>query len=585
MANKRNGKQKGKRSGKPNGMLVYALLLMVAFSFRAAVARFCATDAPDDGKVYAQIARNVLEQHVYSHESEPPYLPTLIRLPGYPLFLSGVYSIFGHGDNTAVRFVQALIDAASCALIALVAFYWEPDKERKRHSSIAALALASVCPFTTIYVATILTETLTVFFEVAMCLTATLALRATTQSGARKNAIWLWALTGLIAGLAVLVRPDSGLFALAIGITLVVTALLRSTDVKLSRKREEVLSRFARVSYLGAVFSLAFCLVLAPWTIRNFRVFHLFQPLAPAHAEMPGEFVARGYLTWVRTWIDDSLYVGPALWAMDTSTIKLKDFPDTAFDSAEEKQRVGILLDKYNQPAEEQELFTAKPGTQIAPTPDQPNEDTEPANPTNEPSPTEESEQTGNTEGGDEDEATDEGDENAPSDQAVDQPVEMTPEIDAGFAQIASERIARHPFRYYVLLPLKRARSLWFDTHSQYYPFEGELLPLSDLDYDIHQQYWLPLFAGLTFIYSLLGIAGGWFLWQTRDFIARQWLLLASLMIFLRLGFFATLENPEPRYVVEIFPFLSILGGIAVVRLAAILRNGKQTPAMQNRER
>ena len=125
-------------------------------------------------------------------------------------------------------------------------------------------------------------------------------------------------------------------------------------------------------------------------------------------------------------------------------------------------------------------------------------------------------------------------------------------------------------------MPLKRARSLWFDTHSQYYPFEGDLLPLSDLDYDIHQQYWLPLFAGLTFIYSLLGIAGGWFLWHTREFVARQWLLLASLMIFLRLGFFATLENPEPRYVVEIFPFLCILGGIAIVRIGSLLKNRRR---------
>jgi hypothetical protein len=29
----------------------------------------------------------------------------------------------------------------------------------------------------------------------------------------------------------------------------------------------------------------------------------------------------------------------------------------------------------------------------------------------------------------------------------------------------------------------------------------------------------------------------------------------------LRVGFFATLENPEPRYVVEVFPFLIILAG------------------------
>jgi hypothetical protein len=35
----------------------------------------------------------------------------------------------------------------------------------------------------------------------------------------------------------------------------------------------------------------------------------------------------------------------------------------------------------------------------------------------------------------------------------------------------------------------------------------------------------------------------------------------------LRLGFFATLENPEPRYTVELFPFLIMVAGagLAVV--------------------
>jgi hypothetical protein len=565
MAKKRSGKREGKR----NGVLVYALLLTAAFSFRVAVARLLATDTPDDGRVYAQIARNVLEQHAYSHETEPPYLPTLIRLPGYPLFIAGIYSIFGHGDNTAVRIVQALFDTASCALIALIAFYWEPDERRKRRSSIAALALAAVCPFTTIYVATILTETLTMFFAVAMCLTATLALRATTQ----RRVLGLWVATGLIAGVAVLLRPDSGLFALALGITLVVSVLGRPSDVNPGAKREELLYRSLRTSYLGAVFSLAFCLVLVPWTIRNYRVFHLFQPLAPAHAEMPGEFVPRGYLSWLRTWIDDSRYIGPVLWSLDTSSIKLDDIPDGAFDSAEEKQRVAALLEKYNHPGEEPGLFTDEADSQGAPTPsaDQPEQNKE-SEPNNSPDESAEADETDKSEEGD---AADQGDENAPSDEAV----EMTPEIDAGFAKIAQERIARHPFRYYALLPLKRARSLWVDTHSQYYPFEGELLPLADLDYDIHQQYWLPLFAGLTFVYTLLGIAGGWFLWQTRDFIARQWMLLATLMIFLRLGFFATLENPEPRYVVEIFPFLTILGGIVVGRIGTLLKNSKTVSA------
>jgi len=171
-------------ANKRNGILVYALLLMAAFSFRAAVARLLPNDQPFDGKVYAQIARNVIEQHSYSHATEPPYDPSLIRLPGYPLFIAGVYAVFGHGDDTAVRIVQALLDTATCALIALIAFLWEPDEKLKRRSSIAALTLAALCPFTTIYVATILTETPTTFLAVAMCFTATLAFKSHRQGNA-----------------------------------------------------------------------------------------------------------------------------------------------------------------------------------------------------------------------------------------------------------------------------------------------------------------------------------------------------------------------------------------------------------------
>jgi hypothetical protein len=148
----------------------------------------------------------------------------------------------------------------------------------------------------------------------------------------------------------------------------------------------------------------------------------------------------------------------------------------------------------------------------------------------------------------------------------------MTPGIDAGFGQIARERIARHPFRYYVWLPLKRAHTMWFDTHSQYWPFEGTLLPLEDLDYGHYQQIWLPLFAALTAIYTLLGLAGGWVLWISRKAAARRWLLLVSLAVVLRLILFASMENPEPRYLVEFFPFLAVLGGIALAKVPIFIR-------------
>ena len=169
----------------------------------------------------------------------------------------------------------------------------------------------------------------------------------------------------------------------------------------------------------------------------------------------------------------------------------------------------------------------------------------------------------------DTDDNADEGDQSPDETQpATDQQaVEMTPEIDAGFAQLARERIARAPFHYYVWLPMKRAVAMWFDTHSNYYPFEGELFPLEDLDHDTHQHIWLPLFASLVWIHTLLALAGAILLWLKRDGASRRWLLLAVLMTLPRLIFLSTLENPEPRYVVELFAFTSILGGIAIARI------------------
>src|ERR1044071_4213828 len=440
---------------------VYAIILLVAFGFRLFVALRLANDEPDDGRVYSQIARNVLEQHVYSHDSQAPFNPSIIRLPGYPLFLAGIYAVFGHGNNTAVRIIQAVLDTATCALIAWVVLEWAVDEERKHRAALIALGLAAVCPFTTIYVATILTEVATNFLAVAMVLTVTFAFKATV----RRRALAWWLVTGLLASLAVLFRPDSGLFAAAIGLTLMLSSL----------------RRFHEATLQAAIFSIAFCLVLVPWTIRNWRLFHVFQPLSPAHAEMPGEFVPRGYLLWVRTWLDDERYVAPALWAMETKQIHVEDFPARAFDSKEERDRVAALFDKYNHPD---------------------SDESDQADEQQQQSTDDQSSDQDDSSGGDDEDQPEEEPEPEENPEPADANVEMTPEIDAGFAQIAQERVAHSKLRYYVLLPLKRAKTLWFDTHSQYYPFNGELLPLADLDHDIHQQYWLPLFTGLTWIRS-----------------------------------------------------------------------------------
>lgn len=548
---------------RPAATLLVLAAISLTLASRLAVARYLANDAPDDGRDYAQLARNILEQHVYSVDTQPPYQPTLIRLPGYPLFLAAIYSVFGHGNNAAVRSAQAVIDTGTCLLVAALAWFWQPgdgaENRRKRRAAIFAYTLAALCPFVVIYTGTILTETLATFLAVAMALTATLALKS--ESG-RVSFIW-WAISGLTAGVSVLMRPDSGLFAAALGITLVATGLARRSASGARPSRRWSLSRLAAVAARAAVLSLGFAAVLVPWTIRNERVFHVFQPLAPAHAEMPGEFVPAGYNRWLRTWVDDPRYIEPLLWNLDDKPIDINIIPARAFDSDEERAHVAALLDRYNhapssQPPEQRtdqgQAVAGASKTPMSGGAESPEGDN---------STDEGGDESSDSDAGDND--TDQGDQGDVEKPGEAPQVEMTPDIDTGFAEIARERIARAPFRYYVALPLRRASALWFDTHSQYYPFEGELFPLDNLDRDLHQQYWLPFFALLTWFYTLLGVAGGWMLWRAPGH--RRWLLLVALMTLPRVAFLSTLENPEPRYVVELFPFLAALGGIAAASI------------------
>src|SRR3954470_8393443 len=206
--------------------IIGAILLLIAFGFRVVVARYLANDNPGDGKLYALMARNLLEQQVYSHDAEPPYRASLIRLPGYPIFLTGIYYFFGHENNTAVRIAHALIDTVTCALIGLLAYLWTPFQRRKQIAALAAIALAAICPFTAIYVGTILTETWASFFLVLLCLLTTVAFQARNLS----RSIWWWAAVGLVGGVQVFFRPDSGLFVLAVGLTLVATLFFKRRD-------------------------------------------------------------------------------------------------------------------------------------------------------------------------------------------------------------------------------------------------------------------------------------------------------------------------------------------------------------------
>ena len=527
-------------------------LVLLTLTARICVAYFLASDAPGDGVVYSRIAKNILEQNVYSVDAQAPFTPTLIRLPGYPLFLAAVYSVFGHDNNTAVRIVQAVFDTGTCVIVALLGLLWTEDEEKKRKNALWTFGLAALCPFIAIFAATLLTETLTTFLMAAMTLTATLAFKSVS---AKKSLLW-WIFTGLLAGAAVLLRPDSGLFAAAIGLTLVISGVFLNTE-----SLPTYFQRLLQVSLKGVAFSFAFILVLTPWAIRNYRVFGVFQPLAPAHADMPGEFVPQGYDRWLRTWVDDSRFIEPTLWNLGEKPIHINTIPAQDFDSPDERERVAALLYQYNHP----------PGSEnqnVQPKADENDNSSDDENSTDDKN-SDSTDTDSNSSGGKNGDSAD-GDTGSRSDDQSDGDddenkkyvVKMTPEIDAQFGQIADERIATSPLRYYLFLPVKRAAALWFDSHSLYYPFGGQMSPVSDLDTDENQQYWLPAFTGLMWIYTLLAIGGAIIFWRSRaNKNILRWLILLALMTLPRIVFFSSIENPEPRYVVELFVFAAVLGG------------------------
>ena len=127
--------------------LAGSLVVAAAIAFHVTIATSLVDQQPGDTKLYVQIARNVLEQGVFSGEFEPPYTPTLIRTPGYPLFLAAIYELFGAANETAVRTVQGLIVTLTCLIVALIALHWVDDKGRKAKAAWSAFILAAFCPF------------------------------------------------------------------------------------------------------------------------------------------------------------------------------------------------------------------------------------------------------------------------------------------------------------------------------------------------------------------------------------------------------------------------------------------------------
>jgi hypothetical protein len=136
--------------------------------------------------------------------------------------------------------------------------------------------------------------------------------------------------------------------------------------------------------------------------------------------------------------------------------------------------------------------------------------------------------------------------------------VTLTPEEDAGFAKLARERTARHRLRTYLWLPAARAFMLWFSPRIELLPLSGQVFPLAEAwENDPVDQSVTAGFVLLNALYVLFGAWGAVRLWRQPS--ARVAVALIVSYIVVRTAFLATLETPEPRYMLVCFPALLAL--------------------------
>jgi 4-amino-4-deoxy-L-arabinose transferase-like glycosyltransferase len=279
-----------------------------------------------DTLLYGNIARNWMEHGVYSFTpSSSVPVPTLIRLPGYPLFLMACFRMFGVEHYTAVMYVQCVVDLGTCLLLAALA-----GRLFGRRAAMGALWLSALCPFMAAYTAAPLTEVLTL-----ACIALTFyGLERWRAAGLGFNR-WLW-VTAVAMAYSVLLRPEQGLLA-AVVVPAMAWMVWRRGEVGLQHALLPV-----------AVAALCVVLPLAPWTVRNWRTFHVLQPLAPRYATDPGEFVSLGFQRWYRTWAVDFASTEEVYWNYDSAPIFIGDLPPRAFDSDEQYNRTDVILSEYN---------------------------------------------------------------------------------------------------------------------------------------------------------------------------------------------------------------------------------------------
>jgi 4-amino-4-deoxy-L-arabinose transferase-like glycosyltransferase len=442
-----------------------------------------------DSLMYGDIARNLLQHGVYgfsqasTHPDKFGISSTLIRLPGYPFFLAACFRLFGMDHYNAVLYTQAAIDLVTCCLASALA-----RRLFGNRAALAVLWLAALCPFTASYVGTALSETL-VLFTIALAFYCS----ARWQDAGRGYNRWLW-ITAVALASSILLRPEQALFA--------ATVLAAMLWASLSRHGTGT----ARAGLPVLAAALCVVLPLVPWTARNWRTFHVFQPLVPKYANDPGELAPLGFSRWYRTWAIDFAATENVYWNYPGDHIDFDGLPQRAFDAGSRsashdlRDRTSALLADYNA--------------------------------------------------------------------GIGHSQQVNPNIDTRFDALGEDRIRAHPVLYYLGLPIARVLNMtlrprtemmnmpldWWDWH-----IHRDKTVLAGAYAALNLAYIVIGVSGLIAWKRRARLAQS--IGHAPGNSYRELAFAMAATVALRAALLLTIDNSEPRYTLEFFPVLFVCAG------------------------
>lgn len=222
------------------GNKILIVILAAAFLLRFIPSLILHYPIENDASQYNDIGWQLADKSSYSREG---ITPTIIRPPGYPVFLALVYSIFGHNTQVVI-FLQILISTLAVYLVYLIAeLIWQ-----KKTQSLIAAGLAAIYPIFIYYNLFLYSEN----FALLACLLFIYFLFKVLASGGKS---YYFLLSGLFFVALMLTKP---LFAPILILPIILLILYRK-QVKISRAL--------------VLFLLPVLLLWGGWIARNYLVF------------------------------------------------------------------------------------------------------------------------------------------------------------------------------------------------------------------------------------------------------------------------------------------------------------------------